>query len=45
MDPRKPVQCFGKNATAANKELVEGKRVRLEKDVTDRDKYNRLDQF
>ena len=42
MDPRKPVQCFGKNATAANKELVEGKRVRLEKDVTDRDKYNRL---
>lgn len=42
LDPRKPVQCFGKEASAKNKQLVEGKRVRLEKDVTDRDKYNRL---
>jgi len=25
-----------------NKELVEGKTVRLEKDITDRDKYSRL---
>ena len=42
MDPRKPVQCFGVEASNKNKELVEGKAVRLEKDTTDRDKYNRL---
>lgn len=42
VDPRKPVQCFGVEASKKNKELVEGKSVRLEKDVTDRDKYNRL---
>lgn len=42
MDPRKPVQCFGVEASKKNKELVEGKRVLLEKDTTDRDKYNRL---
>ena len=43
MDPRKPVQCFGKNATAAKKGLGGGKTgvVGL-KDMTDRDKYNRL---
>jgi micrococcal nuclease len=42
VDPRKPVQCFGIEASKKNKELVEGKVVRLEKDITDRDKYNRL---
>ena len=42
VDPRKPVQCFGVEASNKNKELVEGKMVRLEKDITDRDKYNRL---
>ena len=42
VDPRKPVQCFGVEASKKNKELVEGKLVRLEKDITDRDKYNRL---
>ena len=42
VDPRKPVQCFGVEASKKNKELVEGKTVRLEKDITDRDKYNRL---
>lgn len=42
VDPRKPVQCFGVEASKKNKELVEGKMVRLEKDITDRDKYNRL---
>ncbi len=42
VDPRKPVQCFGVEASNKNNELVEGKMVRLEKDVTDRDKYNRL---
>ena len=42
VDPRKPVQCFGLEASRKNKELVEGKRVRLEKDITDRDRYGRL---
>lgn len=42
VDPRKPVQCFGVEASKKNKELVEGKTVRLEKDITDRDKYSRL---
>lgn len=42
VDPRKPVQCFGIEASKKNRELVENKMVRLEKDITDRDKYNRL---
>lgn len=42
VDPRKPVQCFGKEASAKTKELLEGKRVRLEKDVSETDKYDRL---
>jgi len=40
--PSKPVECFGKEASNQNKELVEGKEVRLEKDVSERDKYGRL---
>lgn len=42
VDPRKPVQCFGKEASLENKKLVEGKMVRLEKDVSQTDKYGRL---
>ena len=42
VDPRKTVQCFGVEASNKNKELVEGRMVWLEKDVTDKDKYNRL---
>jgi micrococcal nuclease len=42
VDPRKPVQCFGIEAAKKNKELIEGKNVRLEKDITDKDKYGRL---
>lgn len=42
LDPRKPVQCFGKNASDKNKELVEGKPVWLIKDISDKDKYGRL---
>lgn len=37
-----PVECYGPEATEANRLLVEGERVRLEKDVTDRDAYGRL---
>lgn len=40
--PSKPVQCYGKEASAKNRELVEGKEVRLEKDVSETDKYGRL---
>ncbi len=41
-DRRKPVQCFGKIAAEKNRELVEGKEVRLVRDVSDRDRYGRL---
>ncbi|MBI3366305.1 thermonuclease family protein [Candidatus Roizmanbacteria bacterium] len=40
--PKKPVQCFGKEAYEKNKELVEGKTVKLEKDVSEKDRYGRL---
>lgn len=44
VDPRKPVQCFGKEASDKAKELLNGKKVALETDSTqgDRDKYGRL---
>lgn len=44
VDPRKPVQCFGKEASNKAKELLSGKKVRIEMDSTqgDRDKYDRL---
>ncbi len=44
VDPRKPVQCFGKDASDFTKSLLTGKSVRLERDPTqdDRDKYGRL---
>lgn len=40
--PSKPVECYGKEASDKNKELVEGKMVTLEKDVSKTDKYGRL---
>lgn len=40
--PNKPIQCFGKEASNKNKELVEGKEVLLEKDITNTDRYGRL---
>lgn len=42
VDPRKSAQCFGVEAFNKNRELVESKMARLEKDITNRDKYNRL---
>ena len=44
VDPRKPVQCFGKEASDKAKELLLGKRIRIESDDTQdtRDKYGRL---
>jgi micrococcal nuclease len=40
-DPRKPVQYFGKEATAFTQRTVAGKRVRLEYDQQRHDKYGR----
>jgi micrococcal nuclease len=40
--PGTPVQCFAKKASAENARLVAGKRVRLERDVEERDRYGRL---
>lgn len=42
VDPRKPVQCYGKEASAKNKELVGNGTVGLEKDISETDKYGRL---
>lgn len=42
VDPRRPVGCFGKEASNKTKELLEGKEVILQKDISDTDKYNRL---
>jgi endonuclease YncB( thermonuclease family) len=40
--PSTPVQWMGPEASAANKQLVNGKHVVLEKDVSETDKYGRL---
>jgi len=44
VDPRKPVECFGIEASNKAKELLSGKLVALEKDNSqdERDKYGRL---
>lgn len=44
VDPRKPVECFGVEASNKAKELLSGKSVALEKDSSqdERDKYGRL---
>jgi micrococcal nuclease len=35
-------QCYGQEALRRNRELVEGKEIRMEKDVSETDKYGRL---
>ena len=44
VDPRKPMECFGKEASAKTKELIQKKTVKIETDPTQdtRDKYGRL---
>lgn len=42
VDPRRPVGCFGKEASNETKGLLSGKEVILQKDVSDTDKYGRL---
>jgi len=43
-DPRKPVQCFGENASKKAKELLLGKLIFIEADLSqgEKDKYGRL---
>jgi micrococcal nuclease len=40
--PNSPVECFGKEASAAASALLEGKTVRLVKDVEETDHFDRL---
>jgi micrococcal nuclease len=40
--PNTPVQCYAEAAAARNAQLVEGKEVRLVKDVSETDRYGRL---
>ena len=40
--PTKPVQCYGVKASAYNARLVGGERVRLVRDVEERDRFGRL---
>jgi len=40
--PNKSVQCFGKEASDFNKQLVTGKTIQMKKDVSEVDKYKRL---
>jgi micrococcal nuclease len=44
VDPRKPVECFGKEASNRMKELAKGQKVRIEYDETQgyRDMYDRM---
>jgi micrococcal nuclease len=41
-DPRRPVQCFGEQASQFNARLVGDERVRLHRDAEERDRYGRL---
>jgi len=42
LDPNRSDGCFGKEASQRNKELVEGREVLLEKDVSETDRFGRL---
>ena len=42
VDPRRPVGCFGKEASERNRQLVDGKIIGLEKDVSETDSFGRL---
>ena len=39
---KSPAECYAEAAKIRNKDLVEGKMVRLEKDVSETDRYGRL---
>lgn len=45
VDPRRPVGCFGKEASNETKNLLTGRIVVLQKDISQTDKYGRLLRF
>jgi micrococcal nuclease len=42
VDPRRPVGCFGREASERNRQLVKDKTVGLEKDISETDDFGRL---
>lgn len=42
VDPRRPVGCFGKEASSETKSLLTGRMIIMQKDTSDTDKYKRL---
>ncbi len=42
VDPRRPVECFGKEAGLATAALLEGQTVHLVRDIEDEDSFGRL---
>ena len=42
VDPRRSVGCFGKEASNKTKDLLSGRQIILQKDVSETDKYRRL---
>ena len=44
VDPRRPVECFGKEASENAKKILTGQKIKIEADTSqdDRDKYGRL---
>lgn len=42
VDPRRPVQCYGREAAERNRELVTGRTALLERDISETDGYGRL---
>ncbi|OGE31888.1 hypothetical protein A2631_02060 [Candidatus Daviesbacteria bacterium RIFCSPHIGHO2_01_FULL_44_29] len=45
VDPRRPIQCFGNEASNETKRLALGRQVSLQKDVSETDKFGRLLRF
>ena len=45
VDPRRPVECFGKEASAATEALLAGEEVLLVKDVSETDRFDRLVRY
>lgn len=41
-DPRRPVGCFGKEASSETKKILLGKEIIMQMDVSEQDKYQRL---
>lgn len=42
VDPRRPAECLGREASDYNRDLVDGKTIALEKDVSETDAFGRL---